>query len=84
MTTKEKVIGMMVERGMFPEQAETVFSAAKEKLAEFAPNYHITWDRPASEYPAPVYAAMWLTVKDEALKWIDENKPQAWFRAMFA
>jgi hypothetical protein len=83
MTTKEKIIEMLVEKGMFQNQAEKVFQAAKENLTEFMPGYSITWDRPASEYPAPVYAAMWLTVKDEALKWIDKNAPEAWFRQMF-
>ena len=45
--------------------------------------YHITWDSPASDYPDSLYNLWFITVKPIALKWIDDNIPQAWFRMMF-
>ena len=84
MTSKEKVIEMMTSRGMFPEQAEKVFEKVKDEVNELVPNYDFTWDRPAKEYPETIFNILWLTVKIEAYKWIEENKPMAWFKPMFA
>ncbi len=45
--------------------------------------YHITWESPASDYPESLYGLWFITLKPIALKWIDDNIPQAWFRMMF-
>jgi hypothetical protein len=74
---------MLTDCGMFDDQADAVLAEAIPRIEGCTPNYRVTWDRPADEYPDVVYNAMWLHVKDVALKWIDENAPQAWFRPMF-
>lgn len=82
MTTKERLIEMCVSKGMFESQAKEVVEIAVKKIDNLD-NYKTTWDRPASEYPDALYAVMFLTVKDVAIKWIDKNLPKAWFRELF-
>ena len=73
----------MVSRGMFQSQAEEIFAIVKDEIEELVPDYNFTWDRPAEEYPEAMYNILWITVKSEALKWIEKNKPMAWFKPMF-
>jgi hypothetical protein len=82
-TTKEKLTKMLVDNGMFDDQAKKVMEVAIPRIEALTPDYKITWDRPAEEYPDPVYAAIWLHLRGIALEWIDENIPKAWFRPMF-
>lgn len=83
MTIKEKLKKMLTDRGMFDNQADDVLKEAIPQIESLTPDYKITWDRPDSEYPDAVYSVMWLSLRDAALKWIDKNAPQAWFRPMF-
>jgi hypothetical protein len=88
MTTKEKLISMLVEKGMFEQQAQKVMEVAipeiEKKFNEGKENaYKFTWNRPAEEYPTPIYATLFISIKPIALKWIDDNIPNAWFREMF-
>ncbi len=83
MTTKERLKKMLTDRGMFDSQADAVLKEVIPQIESLTPGYRITWDRPANEYPDAVYNVMWLPLRDAALKWIDKNMPQAWFRPMF-
>ncbi len=83
MTTKERLKKMLTDKGMFDSQANAILREAIPKIESMTPNYRITWDRPASEYPDVVYNVMWRPLCEAALKWIDENMPEAWFRPMF-
>ena len=83
MTTQEKFTKMLTDRGMFDSQAGSVMEMFKTEVAEIAAGYKMTWDRPASEYPDPLYAAMKPTLFKCAIEWIDKNLPMAWFRDMF-
>lgn len=83
MTTREKLESMLIERGMSVQQANEVMDLAKPKIDEVADNYEISYDRPASEYPDIIYNTLFLFIKPIALKWIEENKPLAWFKPMF-
>ena len=83
MTTKEKLKAMLTECGMFETQAEAVLEIAIPQIEALTPEYHITWDRPAQEYPEQIYTAMWLTLKAVAKDWIAKNEPRAWYRPMF-
>jgi hypothetical protein len=83
MTTKERLKDMLVQNGMFEDQAEKVLEIAIPRIESADPNYRITWNRPADEYPEPVYKSMWLYVRAAAKEWLAENAPEAWFRPMF-
>ena len=82
-TTKQKLLKLLEDRGMFPDQAEATLEQAIPVIESLVPDYCITWDRPAYEYPEVMYSIWLVTLKAEALKWIDANIPQAWFRPMF-
>lgn len=83
MTVKDKLKEMLTSRGMFDTQADNVLQEAIPNIEALTPDYKISWDDSAAAYPAPLYAVMWLPLRDAALKWIDANLPQAWFRPMF-
>lgn len=83
MTTQERFKKMLIDCGMSDNQADAVLEIAIPRIESAAPNYRITWDRPAEEYPDVLYNTWWLYLKDAALEWIEENIPQAWFRSMF-
>lgn len=83
MTTREKLKKMLTDCGMFERQADEVMREAIPRIESLTPDYRITWDGPASEYPDSVFNAMWLHVRGVAREWIDKNAPEAWFRPMF-
>lgn len=68
---------------MGERQAQAVVKLAMEELDGSSDGCKITWDSPAQEYPHKFYTATFVAVARVALKWIDENIPQAWFRPMF-
>ena len=80
MTTKEKLIQMCVERGMFEKQAQSIVESV---IPEIEKSGRITWNRPAEEYPDVMYATMFLFVKNKVIEWIDTNAPKVWFRPFF-
>lgn len=83
MTTKDKLKSLLVERGVFEEDAEAVLKEAIPRIEGLVPNYQITWNRPADEYPPQLYVAWWMELKTVARSWIAKNTPNAWFRSMF-
>jgi len=83
MTTKEKFAQMLTDRGMFESQANAVMDIFVPEVDAVSAGYRVTWERPASEYPDAFYAVGFMYLKKTALRGIDENLPQAWYRAMF-
>ena len=83
MTTREKFESMLVKNGMFESQAKKVMDIAIPELKQMSPDYDITFDRPSEEYPSVIYNIIFIAIKPIALKWIEENAPQAWFKPMF-
>ena len=83
MTVREKLESMLVANGMFENQAKEVIDLSIPKLNELADDYTITFESPSNQYPDMIYNLWYITIKPIALKWIDDNKPMAWFREMF-
>ena len=83
MNTREKFEKMLFEMGMFEDQAKAVMELAIPVCDAVIPDYKITWDRPADEYPEPFYRVVFLSVKPVAKKYIEDNCPMAWFKPMF-
>jgi hypothetical protein len=83
LTTKERFEKMLVDRGMFAEQAEKVMVPFMAEMDGAAKDYHYTWNSPASEYPDAIYTVGFMYLKRHALTWIDANLPKAWYRGMF-
>lgn len=80
MTVREKIIKTLEGMGMFNSQAEAVLKLA---IAEIDSNTPINWNDTHNAYPPIIYGMVLGIIKPIALKWIDENKPQAWYREMF-
>jgi hypothetical protein len=83
MTVREKLESMLVANGMFENQAKEVIELSIPKLNELADDYTITFESPSNQYPDMIYNLWYMTIKPITLKWIDDNKPMAWFRGMF-
>ncbi len=83
MTTQERLINELTKRGMFESQAKEVLELAKPKIESIIEDYKITWNSSSDDYPNSIYNVWFMTVKSIALKWINENKPEAWFKPMF-
>ncbi len=83
MNVREKLENMLVENGMFESQAKEVINLAIPELNVLANDYTITFESPSDSYGDAIYGLWFMAIKPIALKWIDENKPQAWFREMF-
>ena len=82
MTFREKAIEMLTSRGMFDAQAEAVVERVVADEAN-AP-MRDRWDDDVAGYPEPMLAVLWFTVRTNAVEWIDEHCPKAWYRPMFA
>lgn len=75
----------LFECGMFEDQAKAVMDSIEQKAdADPQNTMYRRWSQDASGYPPTMPGVLYLTVKSDALKWIDANCPQAWFRPMFA
>ena len=81
MTVEEKLKSMLVERGLFEDQADHIM--VRVQMDEANESMIGRWVEPADAYPETLYLVLWIAVKDAALVWIDEFCPQAWFRPMF-
>ncbi len=72
-------INQLVQNGMFDNQAKAVV----DKVMGNNPQMEGRWGEKTTEYPQNLTNIIWLSVKHEALEFIKENCPQAWFRPMF-
>lgn len=82
-TTREKLESMLVQNGMFESQAKKVMDIAIPELQKLVDDYDITFDSPSDHYPTLISSVLFIAIKPIALKWIEENAPQAWFKPMF-
>lgn len=89
MTTQEKFEAMIYDCGVFENDAHAIMEYAKplidSEIAEHSNGYRMTWDRPADEYPQPIYDVLFnKQIKRHALAWIEAHQPLAWYKAVFA
>lgn len=82
-TVKQKLESMLIQRGMFESQAESVMEKAIPELNSIVKDYNIRFDSSSSEYPEVIYSILFMSVKKVALEWIEENVPMAWYKPMF-
>ena len=69
----------LTKRGLFKEQAEQIL----ERCIQKKDSMQDRWDEPIDSYPRSVLTTIWLNIKDEALDFIKETCPEAWFRPIF-
>lgn len=80
-TFKQFAEQFLTDNGMFDNQVADVMKRLME--SEAADPMRGRWDQAMSGYPAIMKNVLVLNVKAEALKYIDENCPEAWFRPCF-
>lgn len=81
-TVEGKLQETLYKHGLFEDEAAAVVNRLKQ-----APHMEMMqgrWQEPIENYPAVLMNVLWVAVKTEAVKWIDENKPQHWARPFFA
>lgn len=74
MTLQERLEGLLVKHGLWPEEAKAVLQMCVE-----APENEcmaVRWDDEATGYPPQLLAILWMSVKQHAVTWIDANKPK--------
>lgn len=81
MTVEEKMIQLLVNKGMFESQAKQVLESAK--IHKLFKETDTKWDSPSSGYPDSCLVVISMSIDMIALEWIDRNCPKAWFRPMF-
>ena len=81
-TIEEKLKQMLIDKGLFEDMAEEIMQQVKaDDINAVMTN---RWGEPVEGYPGSVLAVLWISTRDTALEWIDENLPNAWFRPLFA
>lgn len=83
MTVREKLEHILTEFGMFYQQAKMVMDIAIPKINGISDDYQIEWGSDWETYEDEMYNFLFSIVKPEALKWIEEHCPKAWFRENF-
>jgi hypothetical protein len=80
MTTIQQFLeDLLKENFLNPVQIIEVMARVKE-LPE---TKTIHWNDPIDGYPLPFKVTIWFVTKNEALAWIDETCPEAFFRELF-
>lgn len=76
-----KLLKLMMDNGLWLKEAAAVLASVVESEEQKPMQYR--WNDPTSDYPDALLAVLWLTIRDAALEWIDENEPQHFARPMF-
>jgi hypothetical protein len=87
MTTKEQLIWKLQSCCIPDTMIDEVIKHCVEEINKISDDladcYHITWDRPESEYGTGFHSLLWMQAKPIVLKWLNEHHPQAWFKSLF-
>lgn len=82
MSFEEAIKKMLFERGLFMNQCDEIFT----RMVNSPENEPMKgrWQDKTEDYPEIMLQLAWFNASKEALKFIDETCPQAWFREVFA
>jgi hypothetical protein len=79
----EHMLQMLKSRGMSESEAakvmETVMADPEFMFGEIKGRWHDHFE----DYPPAIDNMIWSNVRVYALKWLEENAPEAWFKPMF-
>lgn len=76
MTIRETLEERLVNSGLWPDEAKSVVEAMIKDDADNDQLMVHRWGESVDNYPKPLMSVLWLTAKQRAISWIDENKPQ--------
>jgi hypothetical protein len=83
MNVRDKTEHILVDLGMFQQQAQKVMDIAIPKINTISEDYQIEWDNDCDIYEDEMYVFLFSIVKPVALEWIEEHVPKAWFKENF-
>lgn len=81
MTIEQKLTDLLIKRGMNSTDAQAVMSEFKPQGYNKA--LQMRWDESADNYPSVIFASITVALFDTTVRWIDQNKPEAWYRGNF-
>ena len=81
MTIEEAVKKYIVDKGVFPEEADQILVLVKADLANEAMKDR--WNDHIEDYSKQALNVLYVSVDFSALAWIDKNCPKAWYRLCF-
>ena len=81
MKVQDKIEAMLMEHGLWPQEARAVIEELKAAWEAEAMKGH--WEDDAEQYPAPLFTVLWVRARRHALGWIDANKPGHFARGAF-
>ena len=73
----------LLKHGMSDTQADEVMKLAREPLLEQTKFIAINLDDDEKDCWSVIINILYITVKNEAYKYLIKNKPKAWFMGMF-
>ncbi len=82
MTFEQEMLRRLEENGMFEEDSLVVLGIVKDIFKDVFTLDR--WNEDISGYPIGMTNTIWASVRNEAYKWLNENKPNAWFKLVFA
>jgi len=86
MTIREKLEKHLRDHGLLSDDASQVMEIVIKATEDSTdPNHAMNhrWDDVVDDYPKQLFGILWLSVRRQAIKWIDANKPKHFARAMF-
>ncbi len=81
MTIRETMEAKLQEHGLWPDEATAIMNAVE--LEETQDSMKHRWSDDADGYPPQLLVVVWIMVKASAAKWLEENKPMHWAKALF-
>ncbi len=82
MTCKQTFTKHLTQHGMFESQAQKVFEQYITKTSNNDQDSR-WWDDPITDYPPSIHAIIIMAANREAMTWIDQELPKAWYRPIF-
>lgn len=81
MKIRQKLEEMLVANGLWDDEAQHIMDQAEKDESLEAMKGR--WNDDIEGYPPQLLAVTWMSVKLQAKKWLEDNKPQHFALAMF-
>ena len=81
MTFQEKILDLLGQSGLWPEEAESILENLKQ--GEVGKAFGNRWGEQMNGYPESVIRGLWLHTQATAKDWLAKNAPQHFARKMF-
>lgn len=80
-TFESYIMTQLQARGLWDYQAREIMTTLKAD--DIMKDMAQRWQDSPDGYPPALLVGVWMNAERHALRWIDENMPEAWFRPLF-